>query len=166
MNFFTRCKIIVLLLLICTGVSAQVRKDLIVMLQPVQGVKDAFLLQCSAEEHSSAKSTSSVLTTRLPGLPLKLGKWEESIYVLPGPPSPMRKLHLINGTTFTFPAAGICRKALLERDSEEPDEYRLTLFWYEGKMYRFGEIKSFRIWSIVSLKPGRAERIGSVEIER
>ena len=75
MNLFTRCKIIVLLLLICTGASAQVRKDLIVMLQPVHGVKDAFLLQCSAEEHASAKSSSSVLTTRLPGLPLKLGKW-------------------------------------------------------------------------------------------
>ena len=166
MNIFAHCKIVVLLLLICTGVSAQARKDLIVMIQPVQGVKDAFLLQCSAEEHASAKSASSVLTTRLPGLPLKLGKWEESIYILPGPPSPMRKLHLINGTTFTFPSAGISRKALLEPDPDEPGEYRLTLFWYEGKMYRFGEIKSFRIWSIVSLKPGRAERIGSVEIEQ
>ena len=163
MKIFNRSKITVLLLLVCTLASAQIRKDLIVTLQPVQGVKNAFLLQCSGEEHSSAKSTSSVFTTRLPVFPLRLGKWEESIYVLPGPPPPMKKLHLINGETFTFPAVGISRKAFLERDPEEPGEYRLYLFWYEGKRYRFGEIKWFRIWSIVSLKPGKPERIGSLE---
>lgn len=166
MIFSIRFKIAVLLLLLCAGVSAQIRKDLIITLQPIQGEKNAFLLHCSSEEHSAAKSTSSVLTTRLPVFPLRVGKWEESIYVLPGPPPPMKKVHLIDRVTFTFPAFGICRKAFLERDPDEPGEYRLYLFWYEGKMYRFGEIKSFRIWSIVSLKPGKPERIGSLEMDK
>ncbi|MBE6404492.1 MAG: hypothetical protein E7040_00550 [Lentisphaerae bacterium] len=166
MKGFNGLNLALLLFLICTGLSAQIRKDLIVTLQPITGVKDAFLLQCSAEEHSAAISTSSVLTTRLPGLPLKVGKWEESIYIMPGSPAPMKKLHLINGVTFKFPVVGISRKALLEPDPEEPGEYRLYLFWYEGKMFRFGEITSFRIWSIVSLRPGKPERIGSLEITK
>ena len=144
----------------------QIRKDLFVAIQPVQGVKNTFLLQCSTEEHSAERRASSVFTTRLPSLPLKLNKWEESIYILTNRKGPMNKIRLIDDITFTYPLAGISRKAMLKKDPEEPGSYILTLFWYEGKMTRFAEIKSFRIWSIVSLKPGKLEKIGSMELPK
>ena len=75
-------------------------------------------------------------------------------------------VRLIEDITFTFPLAGIARKAMLKADPEEPGSYILTLFWYEGKMTRFAEIKSFRIWSIISLKPGRLEKIGTLELPK
>ena len=159
-------QVIFLLFLTGTILSGQTRKDLLVSIQPIQGSKNAFLLQCSAEEHSSARNASSVFTTRLPSLPLKLDKWEESIYVLSNRRMPMQKVRLLDDITFTYPIAGICRKAKLIQDPDFPGEYRLYLFWYEGKMNRFMEIKSFRIWSIVSLRPGKLERIGSVELSK
>ena len=161
-----KLQIFCFLLLAGTVLSAQVRKDLLVSIQPIQGAKNAFLLLCSAEEHSSARNASSVFTTRLPSLPLKLDKWEESIYVLSNRKMPMQKVRLLDDITFTYPIAGISRKAKLIRDPDFPGEYKLYLFWYEGKMNRFMEIKSFRIWSVVTLKPGKLERIGSVEMTK
>lgn len=159
-------KIIAVLFTLLAGccLSGQIRKDLIVTIQPIHGMKDVFQLQCSSEEHSAARNASSVFTTRLPTLPLKLEKWEESIYVVSNRKVPMRKVRLIDDITFTYPAAGICRKAMLKPDPDEPGAYILYLFWYEGKMNRFMEITSFRIWSIVSLKPNISTKIGSVEI--
>lgn len=163
-----KSRFLILLFLLMAGshLAGQIRKDFFVSIQPVHGVKNAFLLQCSAEEHSAERNASSVFTTRLPSLPLKLDKWEESIYVLSNRKGPMNKVRLIEDITFTFPLAGIARKAMLKADPEEPGSYILTLFWYEGKMTRFAEIKSFRIWSIISLKPGRLEKIGTLELPK
>lgn len=163
-----RIKGLLILSFLLTGslLSGQIRKDLIVTIQPVHGMKDVFQLQCSSEEHAAARNASSVFTTRLPTLPLKLNKWEESIYVLSNRKVPMQKVRLIDDVTFRYPLAGICRKAMLAPDPEEPGAYLLKLFWYEGKLNRFMEISYFRIWSIVSLQPGVPTRIGFVELEK
>ena len=157
---------LILIFLLFGPVMAQARKDLIVTVMPVKGDNKAFQLLCTAEEHTAGRSASSVFTTRLPTMPMRLGKWEESIYILSGQKVPMNKIHLIDDVTFTYPLAGISRKALLKEDPEEAGSYILTLFWYEGKMNRFMEIRSFRIWTIISLKPGKPEKIGSMEVTK
>ena len=77
-------KFILIQFLLITGsiLSAQARKDFFVTLVPLIGIKDSFLLQCSVEEHTAQRNASSMFTTRLPSLPVKVGKWEEAIYVL------------------------------------------------------------------------------------
>ena len=145
------------------GLTAQARKDFYVSLQPVPGNEKVLLLFCSVEEHAAKKNSSSVFTTRLPTLPLRLGKWEESIFVLPNTNSPMQTVHLKDGVTFSFPLAGISRKVHVIRDPEYPEEFILSLYWHEGSAEKNGMVKTFRIWSIVKLKPGRPVLIGSLE---
>ena len=94
---------------------------------------------------------------------MRLGKWAESIYVLPGAESPLRTIRLKGAETFTFPLAGISRKALLEPDPDFPGEYHLSLYWYDGKASAAGEFLNFRIWTVVSLKPGKQTVIGIPE---
>ena len=162
-----KLKILIFFLILCGGftLSAQIRKDFIAAIHPVPGNEKAFLLLCSIEERAASKSASSVFTTRLPTLPLRLNKWEESIFVLPGQNSPLQTLVLKDGVKFTFPLAGISRKALLIRDPDHPDEYTLSLYWYEGSIDLRGKIKSFRIWTIVNLRPGKPERIGTLMVK-
>ena len=145
---------------------AQVRKDLIVSIAPIDGEKKACLLFCMEEEHSEARSSSSVFTTRLPTMPLRFGKWEEAIYTLPGPGVPMQSVHLKDNITFTYPVAGISRKALIIPDPENKGEFILTLYWYKGNIDRTGKITSSRIWTIVYLKMGVPVKIGSFGVEK
>lgn len=158
----------VLFFLIMTFLSAEngSRKDFFVTIEPIQGTRDSFLLFCSAEELSAKKNASSIFTTRLPTLPLKLGKWTESIYVIPGMKSPLQTICLKENIKFTFPVVGISRKVLLEKDPDFPGEYRLSIYWYDGK-YKTGMVpESFRIWSVISLVPGKTEKIASLKVEQ
>ena len=68
--------------------------------------------------------------------------------------------------TFTYPIEGISRKVLLTKEPDYPGEYRLKLFWYEGKMTRNMEITSFRICTDVILKQGIPVKIGSIELTK
>ena len=152
------------LLITAALIFAQTRKDLIVTILPVTGVKNACLLLCTEEEHSEARSTSSVFTTRLPTIPLRFGKWEEAIYTIPGPRAPMQSVHLKDRITFTYPIAGISRKAHIVPDPEQKGEFILTLYWYKGSIDRMGKVTSSRIWTIVNLKMGIPVKIGSMEL--
>ena len=154
-------------LLVCCSslLSAQTQKDFIAAIYPIQGNEKAFLLLCSIEERAASKSSSSIFTTRLPTLPLRLNKWEESIFVLPGQTSPMQKIHLKDSITFTFPTAGICRKAQLIPDPDYPGEYILSLYWYEGNFDKAGKLRFSRIWSIVKLAPGKPEKLGTLMVK-
>ena len=162
-----KLKILIFFLILCGcfTLSAQIQKDFIAAIHPVPGNEKAFLLLCSIEERAASKSSSSIFTTRLPTLPLRLNKWEESIFVLPGQTSPMQKIHLKDGVTFTFPSAGICRKAQLIPDPDYPGEYILSLYWYEGNFDKTGKLRFSRIWSIVKLTPGKPEKIGTLMVK-
>ena len=150
-------------LLLCAVAAGGDRRDFLVSIQPVQGTKDAFLLFCSVKVRKEQRNSSSVFTTRLPVIPLRLGKWEESIYVLPGTNPPLQTIRLSGKTTFTFPLAGISRKALLEPAPDYPGEYVLSLYWYEGENDDGLMRMKYRVWTKVSLKPGKEETIAGVE---
>lgn len=145
---------------------AEDRRDFIVSIRPVQGSKDTFLLFCSINVRKESRSSSSVFTTRLPVFPLRLGKWEESVYVLPGSNPPLQTVRLKGNTKFTFPLAGISRKALLEPDPDHPGEYLLYLYWYEGENDNGIMRMKYRISTVVCLKPGREESISIPENEQ
>ena len=154
------------LLLPAFQIMAQARRDLIVTINPVSGGSKACLLLCSMEEHSEERSASSVFTTRLPTMPLRFGKWEESIFTLPGSRSPMQSVHLKDGVTFSYPIAGISRKARIIPSPDVPGEYILSLYWYQGGMGPQGKMSSFRIWTVVHLKMGIPAKIGSFGVEK